>query len=94
VPPEKNPLSPYSQLSFKVYTFLNILWNFAFLQFVVLLVTLNLVLIFPGILPQGEVFVLDSAEFIEDLYYYGSGPQEIDDSYLKKQWLLEDTTAG
>ena len=73
---------------------LNILWNFLTLQILLAIFLLNLGVFFPAVLPSGPVFVLDSAEYIEDLYYHGPGPQEIDDQDLNQQWFQEDTYSG
>ena len=63
----------------------NILWNFVFLQSLLFLGLINLSLVFPRAFPPGHVFVLDSSEYLEEIYYYGSGPQEIDDHDLQQQ---------
>jgi hypothetical protein len=83
-----------SKKGFWFYSGLNILWNFVFFQGVALLLLLNVSLLFPSLLPSGHVFVLDSAEYIEEVYYYGSGPQEIDDDYLQEEWLRLATGTG
>lgn len=69
---------------------LNILWNFSTTQAVIILLFLNLTVLFPQWLPSRHVFVLDSAEFIDEIYYYGSGPAEIDEQYIKQQWYRDE----
>ena len=55
---------------------------------------MNLSILFPRFFPAGHVFVLDSAEYIEEIYYYGSGPEEIDDRYIKEQRHLVEARSA
>lgn len=71
-------------------TFLNILWIFVSAQVFIGLVFLNFTILFPQAVPQ-RVFVIDSAEYIDDIYNYGSGPARIDDTYMKEQFQHPDT---
>jgi len=71
-------------------TFLNILWIFVSSQIFIGLVFLNFTILFPQAVPQ-RVFVIDSAEYIDDIYNYGSGPARIDDTYMKEQFRYFDT---
>jgi len=80
-----------SKNSFVLCSVLNILWNFLALQVILGILFLNVSVFFPKALPSGHIFVLDSADYIEEIYYFGSGPVEMDDSELKHQWFQEDT---
>lgn len=80
--------------SFFWRTCLNLFWNFVLIQGVVLALLFNISVLFPRVLPSDHVFVLDSAEYIDELSNYGSSPQEVDDSYLRQQWFKTDTEAG
>ena len=73
---------------------LNILWIFLSSQLLVVLFVIQISSTFPQVMPPRHAFVIDSAEFIEEIYFYGSGPAEIDQKYIEKQWYKSDTDVG
>jgi len=80
--------------AFVIITFLNVAWIFVTVQIAAVLLFLNLSILFPHSVPDSHIFVLDSAEYIEEIYYYGSGPEEVDWKYLNRQWHQSDVTSG
>jgi len=93
-PWQNHPIESENRKKFIFLSVFHILWNFLSLHVVAFILLLNLVIFFPQVLPSEHVFVLDSADYIDELYYYGSGPQEIDDDYLKQQWHGLDVGSG
>ena len=79
---------------FTILSTLNILWIFLSSHVILVLLFLNLSILMPRSIPLGHTFVLDSAEYIDEIYYYGSGPEEIEEKEIQQNWVNWDITAS